>query len=51
LQIKIIKRDKRDKNKSILGLVDDFAQNDAHKLRQFSISDQSFEPPKGFCLL
>jgi hypothetical protein len=51
LQIKIIKRDKRDKKKSILGLVDDFDNIDAPKLRQFRISDLSMEPPKGLCLL
>jgi hypothetical protein len=50
-QIKLIKQDKRNKMKSIFGLLDDFDDIDAPKLRQFHISDQSMEPPKGVCLL
>ena len=41
----------RDKNKSIFGLIDDFDDIDAPRLKQFRISDKSMEPPKGICLL
>ena len=50
-QIKITNKNFRDKNKSIFGLIDDFDDIDAPRLKQFRISDKSMEPPKGICLL
>ncbi len=52
LQIKVIKRNYRDKMKTTSGLIDEFDQaHNSPKLHQFAVDDLSYDSAKGICLL